>query len=198
MPRPNLSGSPAARGRRLKFSAIFALAALGGVATASLAALATAKTPATLLVAHNVKVAGKVENIAVNSKAVTVYTLSGETAHHQTCTKAGIPSCFTFWFPVKVASKRTKLTAATGIKGKLGTISRNGFVQLTLAGHPLYTFIGDGAKRGKATGEGIRSFGGVWHVVAVGAGKRAPTHTAPTHTTTTTTMTTTTTGPYGY
>ncbi|MGZ4174501.1 MAG: hypothetical protein ACXVQR_08495 [Solirubrobacteraceae bacterium] len=191
MPRPNSPGSLAARGRRLKFSAIVALAALGGVATASLAGLAAAKTPATLLVAHNVKVAGKVENIAVNSKAVTVYTLSGETAHHQTCTKAN--GCFLFWFPVTVHSKRTKLTAASGIKGKLGTISRNGFLQLTLAGHPLYTFKLDNGKKGSAIGEKIRSFGGVWHVVVVAASKNAPTQA-----TTTTTMTSTTTGPYGY
>jgi predicted lipoprotein with Yx(FWY)xxD motif len=191
MPRPTPPGSLAARGRRLKFSAVLGVAALLGVATASLAGLAAAKSPATLLVAHNVKVAGKVENIAVNSKAVTVYTLSGETARHQTCTKAS--DCFVFWFPVTVASKRTKLTAATGIKGKLGTISRNGFVQVTLAGHPLYTFKLDNAKRGQALGQGIPSFGGVWHVVAAAANKRAPTHT-----TTTTTTTSTTTGPFGY
>jgi predicted lipoprotein with Yx(FWY)xxD motif len=191
MPRTTPPGSLAARGRRLKFSAVLAVAATGGLATAALAGMASAKSPTTLGVGHNVHVATKVENIAVNSKGVTVYALSGETAHHQTCTKAS--GCFAFWFPVKVASKKTKLTAATGIKGKLGTISRNGFVQVTLAGHPLYTFKFDNATRGKATGEGIPSFGGVWHVVAAAATKRAPTHT-----TTTTTTTSTTTGPYGY
>jgi predicted lipoprotein with Yx(FWY)xxD motif len=33
-----------------------------------------------------------------------------------------------------------------------------------LNGHPLYRFGGDRSK-GQANGEGIKSYGGVWHVV---------------------------------
>jgi hypothetical protein len=32
-------------------------------------------------------------------------------------------------------------------------------------GHPLYTFSEDGGRRGKAEREGIRDFGGIWHVL---------------------------------
>ena len=167
------------------------LALAGAVALAAMATLtglASASSPTTLGIAKNVPVKSAIENVAVNSKGLTVYRLSGETVHHLKCTKANM--CFKFWFPVK-ASARAHLTAAHGIKGKLGKLHRNGFNQVTLGGHPLYTFIGDGGKKGSATGEGIVSFQGTWHVIAVSAG---------TSTTTTSTSTTSTTSatPYQY
>jgi hypothetical protein len=45
-----------------------------------------------------------------------------------------------------------------------------------------------------ATGEGIVSFGGTWHVVKATASKKAANH----NTTSTSTSTGTTTSPYGY
>jgi hypothetical protein len=68
-----------------------------------------------------------------------------------------------FWPPVTVSSPR-KLTKAAGIKGTLGTWHRNGFFQVTLNGHPLYTFSQDHQRRA-ATGEGLNTFGGIWHVL---------------------------------
>lgn len=186
MPRPTPAGGPPTRGRRLKLSAVLAIAAISGSSIAALTGLASAKTTTTLGIGHSIHVVAKVENIAVNSKSLTVYTLSGETTRRFKCTKAN--GCMSFWFPVKVASKKTKLTAASGIKGKLSTVSRGSFLQLTLGGHPLYTFKLDNNTPRKAVGEGIPSFGGVWHVVTVGTTK---------HTSTTSTSTTTT-SPYLY
>ena len=57
-----------------------------------------------------------------------------------------------------------KLIEAAGVTGKLGTVQRKGYRQVTLDGHPVYTFVEDAGRRGKAEGEGIRNFGGVWHV----------------------------------
>ena len=37
--------------------------------------------------------------------------------------------------------------------------------QVTYAGHPLYTFIGD-TRAGQTTGEGLTDFGAAWYVVA--------------------------------
>jgi predicted lipoprotein with Yx(FWY)xxD motif len=137
------------------------IALLAGGALAVLTGLAIAKT-FTLTVARNATVAGKTEAIAVVAHGRPVYTLSGETARHLKCTKAN--QCLSFWFPVTVKSRKSKPTAAPGIKGKLGKIRRNGVFQVTLSGHPLYTFKFD-SKADVATGEGIKSFGGVWHVV---------------------------------
>jgi hypothetical protein len=65
--------------------------------------------------------------------------------------------------------------------------------QLTLGGRPLYTFVGDGGKAHKSTGEGVVSFGGTWHVVAASVSRSV---TSPPATTTTSS---TTSNPYpGY
>ncbi|HEY2318145.1 MAG TPA: hypothetical protein VGH67_07590 [Solirubrobacteraceae bacterium] len=98
------------------------------------------------------------EPVAVNARGVTVYELAPESAHHLVCTSA---TCLSVWPPVKVSGPPTK---AAGVSGNLGTIKRRGFRQVTLNGHPLYTFTEDGGRRGKAEGEGVNNFGGVWHV----------------------------------
>ncbi len=173
------------------------VAGLAGVGVATWAGLASAKSPTTLSIAKNVPVKSAIDNVVVNLHGVTVYTLSGESARHLKCTKAN--TCLDFWFPVKASSAKAKLSAAQGIKGKLGKLHRNGVYQVTLGGRPLYTFIKDHAKQGSATGEGIVSFGGTWHVIAVKSSspKTTPTTpTTPTTTPTTSTTTTTTTPPY--
>jgi predicted lipoprotein with Yx(FWY)xxD motif len=152
--------------------------------TVSLAALATgagvagiafAKSgSATVKSVHNSSLG---ESILANGKGQTLYELSGETSHHLLCTTT---ACFNFWPPYKV-SKSAKLTS-TGVKGKLSKLHRDGFYQVTLNGIPVYRFSLD-AHAGQATGEGIKSFGGTWHVVKTGAAKASTTTT-----TTTTTM----------
>jgi predicted lipoprotein with Yx(FWY)xxD motif len=121
-----------------------------------LAALAVAK--ASTVGVGTAEVKGHKEPVAVNSRGVTVYELAPESAHHLVCTSA---ACLTVWPPVKASGTPTK---APGVSGKLGTVKRKGFSQVTLNGHPLYTFSEDNGRRGKAEGEGINNFGGVWHV----------------------------------
>jgi predicted lipoprotein with Yx(FWY)xxD motif len=147
---------------------------------AAVTGLALARTRPTLATAKNSTIA---KTIIVDSRGLTVYELSPETTHHLLCTKAN--GCFTFWPPVTVPSAKTKLAAASDVKGKLGILHRNGFLQLTLGGRPLYHFAGDDSKTGNANGQGLHSFGGSWHVVAASAPQ--PTTTMPTTTTTPTT-----------
>ena len=169
------------------------VAALAGLASAALVGFAVART-LTLQTAKNASVTNqsgmtKTEGIVVNSKGRAVYTLGGDTTSHPKCTKAN--GCFSFWPPVTVSSAKS-LSKAAGVKGKLGTFKRNGMIQVTLGGHPLYTFSND-HKRNNATGEGVNAFGGIWHVVK-DAGRGSPSSV-----TTTTTTSNTTTSPYpGY
>jgi predicted lipoprotein with Yx(FWY)xxD motif len=156
------------------------IATIGGFTIAGVTGLALAKPRPTL---GTVKNATLGKTIVVNSRGLTVYELRPETAHHLLCTKAN--GCFRFWPPVTVGSVKTKLTAAHGVKGKLGILHRNGMFQVTLAGRPLYRFAGDASKRGKANGQGLHGFGGIWGVVAASAPQ-------PTMSTTTTTSTTST------
>jgi predicted lipoprotein with Yx(FWY)xxD motif len=163
------------------------IAVIAGFTVAGLTGLALAKSGPTLSAAQNATI-GK--TIVVDSHGLTVYELSPETTHHLLCTKAN--GCFKFWPPMTVSSAKSKLTAATGIKGKLGILHRNGVFQVTLAGRPLYRFAGDASKRGKANGQGLHGFGGIWHVVTASA----PQPTMGTPTTTMSTPTTTSTTPY--
>jgi predicted lipoprotein with Yx(FWY)xxD motif len=161
MPVKTSPQSPSAAARRGGRGAVASIViAAVCFSAALLAGLALAKTTATLHKSANSTI-GK--TIVVSSRGLTVYELSGETTHHLLCTKAS--GCFGFWPPLTVHSAKTKLSAP-GIHGKLGVIHRNGLFQVTLSGHPLYLYAGDGGKKGNATGQGIMTFGGTWHVVA--------------------------------
>jgi len=142
----------------LAIAAVLAVMAMGAGAASNTIGVKTAK------------VGARRQSIAVTSKGLSVYTLSGDTRQHMECTKGN--GCFSAWPPVTVKGKVTK---AAGIKGKLGTFKRNGFTQVTLNGHPLYTFAGDDHRAGVANGNGLVSFGGTWHVVAAGKAKAAST-----------------------
>ena len=182
---------------------ILPLAAVAGFAVALATGIAGAKS-FTLELARNAKVTNQSgstvsEPIAVNARGFAVYWLTGDTKSHPKCTSSN--GCLSFWPPVKVRSVRG-LSKQLGIAGKLGTWRHDGFIQLTLSGHPLYTYAAD-RHRDAATGEGVKGFGGTWHVESEGpASKRGTTTTGTTTTTTgtTTTGTTTTTcyPPYCY
>jgi predicted lipoprotein with Yx(FWY)xxD motif len=178
-------------GRRARWATIALVVAGAGFGTAVMAGSTVART-FTLQEATHAPVTNQShkttnENIVVNSKGRAVYALTGDSMTHPECTKAS--HCFTFWPPVTVAS-RTSLSKGPGITGTLGVWKRDGFLQVTLSGHPLYTYAGDLQPR-KATGEGVMSFGGTWHVRMAGS-KSTPGGTT-TSTTTTSTMTSTTT-----
>ena len=144
------------------------------------------------------------EPLAVNGSGRVVYFLSGETRRHPKCT--GV--CLHIWLPVTVPAGTAPSKAST-LSGTLGVWRRGSIRQVTLSGHPLYTFVPDRRAR-VATGAGIVSFGGTWHVITTRRTvSTAPSATAPTTTTSSTTTPTTTTStttstsatssnPYGY
>jgi len=131
----------------------------------------------TLAVSHNSTLD---KTIVVGSGGRTLYELSPETTRHLLCTQA--KGCFSVWPPLKVSSAKTKLTAGAGIKGKLRILRRGRIFQVTLGGHPLYYFSGDRSKPGAASGQGLHSFGGRWHVVTATASATTPTTTSTTTT----------------
>jgi predicted lipoprotein with Yx(FWY)xxD motif len=104
------------------------------------------------------KVTG-VGTVLVDSKGKTLYTLTNA-GQAVDCTG----QCPTFWPPylVKTGSKPKGGKGVTG----LGTTATG---QVTQKGVPLYRYSGD-SKAGQANGEGISSFGGIWHVVKTASG----------------------------
>ncbi len=154
-------------------SAVLIAALLAGLAAAVLAGAAIART-LTLQIARDAPVSGPVvatthESIVVSGAGRAVYELSGDSRQHPKCTRGN--GCFAVWLPVTVAARATPSRAAA-IGGKLSIWHRDGVVQVLLAGHPLYTFAGD-RLRDAATGEGISSFRGVWHVAVTRRGATA-------------------------
>ena len=94
-----------------------------------------------------------------NATGRTVYLFEKDTGNTSTCYGA----CATDWPPVTTASAPKAGQGAA--MGELGTSKRrDGTLQVTYAGHPLYTYAGDTAS-GQANGEGLDAFGAEWYAV---------------------------------
>jgi predicted lipoprotein with Yx(FWY)xxD motif len=179
MPRV-LKAAGAVRGTRLTAALVIA-----GLVVVAVAGLAVAKS-FTLKVSKNVHVTNTPtkafavkpvnthESIAVGPTGYAVYTFQGETTHHLICKKTTSAStnCWAFWPPVSVKSGKG-LSAQKGIKGKLGTFMNHGTRQLTLGGKPLYYFTPDimGGNKKQATGDELKTFGSIWHIVTLSKSK---------------------------
>jgi predicted lipoprotein with Yx(FWY)xxD motif len=106
-----------------------------------------------------------VGTILVSTSGRALYTLTNN-GQAVDCTG----SCLAVWPPLLVKSG-TKPKGAKGVTG-LAVSGR----QVTQNSMPLYLFSGD-TKSDQANGEGINSFGGVWHVVKASSSGGSPTPT---------------------
>ncbi len=180
------------RRRRSMRSCALAICATGVTLAFAAAFAAMALSAGTTLTIGSASNSTLGERVLVNAQGRTLYALSPETASHLLCKSS---ECLHFWPPLTVPSRTTKVKDGTGVHGRLGILRRSdGLLQVTLAGVPLYRFSEDHAK-GEVNGQGIKSFGGTWHVVKgagsadvpPAAGMPQPTSTTPTTPTTTTT-----------
>ena len=129
--------------------------------------------------------------ILVNAAGKTLYLFEHDRGRVSSC----YGKCAVFWPPLLTTAKPV---AAAGAKAALlGTTRRkDGRLQVTYNGHPLYGFKLD-TKPGMTRGEGVNGFGGLWYAVSpAGAKIVKPATSGGTSTTTTTTTATTTTTPY--
>jgi predicted lipoprotein with Yx(FWY)xxD motif len=96
-------------------------------------------------------------SVLTNSSGRTLYWFAPDTPSKSVCYGA----CAAYWPPV-IGNP----AAGPGVAvSKIATIRRtDGSLQVTYAGHPLYTYIGDTAP-GQASGNGINLNGGFWHEV---------------------------------
>ena len=98
--------------------------------------------------------------LAAGPKELTVYMFEADTPGKPNCNGA----CAQVWTPVPASGAST--VGGQAIQADLSTITRSdGSKQLAYKGHPLYYYSRDGDK-GDAYGEGVKSFGASWYVLA--------------------------------
>lgn len=95
--------------------------------------------------------------VLVDSEGFTVYEFAKDKGTTSSC----YGGCEESWPPVTTANSAP--TAGEGaMSSQLGTTKRkDGTLQVTYAGHPLYTFVEDQSP-GEANGNGTELFGGKW------------------------------------
>jgi predicted lipoprotein with Yx(FWY)xxD motif len=99
-----------------------------------------------------------VGSILVNSRGFTLYAFTKDSRSRDACTK--IPDCLALWPVVRTSGKAI---AGAGVNSYLiGAITLKGGVkQVTYAGHPLYTYVGDTGP-GQTFYVNFFQFGGYW------------------------------------
>ena len=160
----------------------FALAAAGVAAAAAVTQQSSGSSSASHATAGRVTLhKTKIGKVLATSSGRTLYLFMKDKNGHSAC----YGSCASYWPPLM---KKGALRAGTGVKSKLlGTTKRkNGKLQVTYKGHPLYLYVSD-TGAGQVSGQGLNLSGGKWYVVSA-AGK-AIKAAAPTGGGTTTTYT---------
>jgi predicted lipoprotein with Yx(FWY)xxD motif len=91
--------------------------------------------------------------VLVGSDGLTLYTKSGDSSTHSTCTG----SCASAWPPLLVKAG-TKIKGGSGVHGAFTTFKRSdGTTQVAYKGKPLYAWTGD-YYPGDTTGQGVGGF----------------------------------------
>ena len=106
----------------------------------------------------------KLGKVLVDGNGRTLYLFEADKGTMSNCDGA----CASAWPPLTTSGKPT---AGAGVAAaKLGTAKRpDGTTGVTYAGHPLYTYAGDGAP-GQTAGEGLTDYGAPWYALSA-AGK---------------------------
>jgi predicted lipoprotein with Yx(FWY)xxD motif len=136
-----------------------------------------AATAATVALAATTRAAGArvdvttspLGRILVDGKGITLYDFPPDKGTTSVCYGA----CAALWPPLLTQGKPVP---GHGLRASLlGTTKRkDGKLQVTYGGHPLYYFVTD-RKPGQTTGQGVNQFGGPWWVISP-AGKEIHRH----------------------
>lgn len=108
----------------------------------------------------------KLGMVLVDSNGMTLYDFHKDKGATSSC----YGPCAEGWPPMLTAGEPTVGNGASS--SKLGTTERkDGTMQVTYAGHPLYTFVGDKGP-GEANGNDVTAFGASWYALK-GSGEDA-------------------------
>ncbi len=123
-----------------------------------------AAIPLAVVSAQNVGDLGKV---LVDSEGRTLYDFHKDRrSRYSAKSSACYGACAKDWPPLLTGGEPEAGTGASPTK--LGTFKRkDGTLQVTYFGHPLYTYVGD-KKPGEGNGNDAKAFGGQWHALERG------------------------------
>jgi predicted lipoprotein with Yx(FWY)xxD motif len=97
--------------------------------------------------------------VLVDSEGITLYDFKKDQGTESAC----YGDCAKAWPPLLAKGEPQPSNGADA--SQLGTTERkDGTMQVTYAGHPLYGFIGDKAP-GEASGNNVDAFGGEWYAL---------------------------------
>ncbi len=144
-------GSSSKTSSSAKTTAAASSTTTGSTAAPAVAPLVTAKKTS------------KLGTVLADSKGMTLYTL---TSNGKAVVCAG--PCLKAWPPLDAPAGGATPQGAAGITGLSAVAGAGGTHLVAVTGLPLYHFIQD-KDAGDAYGDGIKSFGGVWHVAKTSA-----------------------------
>jgi predicted lipoprotein with Yx(FWY)xxD motif len=150
--------------------AIAALAGLGASSGSSAAgySIASGQSGSAATAASAARIAvGKssLGRILVTGQGRSVYLFEKDHRKASTCYGA----CASAWPPV--TTSRAPIATKGVVVALLGTRKRReGTLQVTYNGHPLYEYAGD-TKAGQTNGQGSNAYGGAWYVLSPGGTK---------------------------
>jgi predicted lipoprotein with Yx(FWY)xxD motif len=129
----------------------------GGSSTSTSASSKPASAGTTAIV--SVSSVPKLGQVIVDSKGFTLYDFHKDNGAKSAC----YGPCAGIWPPL--TTEGAPQAKGGAVASKLGTTKRNdGTVQVTYAGHPLYTYTAD-TKPGEANGNDFSSYGGEWYAL---------------------------------
>jgi predicted lipoprotein with Yx(FWY)xxD motif len=98
-------------------------------------------------------------NVLVDAQGRTLYLFEKDKGMTSACAGA----CASIWPPLTA----TKVVAGSGLSAAKLSVAKQpgGASDVTYAGHPLYTYVGD-AKPGETKGQGLNQFGAQWYVLS--------------------------------
>jgi predicted lipoprotein with Yx(FWY)xxD motif len=129
----------------------------GGTSSAASSASVPARAGAAAVVST---ASTSVGTVLVGRTGLTLYDFANDTGGRSTCNGA----CADTWRPV--AAPDPLPASLPGVPAALGSTMRNdGSTQLTISGHPVYTFQGDSGP-GQTNGNGLTLNGGLWTAIS--------------------------------
>jgi predicted lipoprotein with Yx(FWY)xxD motif len=136
---------------------VLAAAALVAAILGDTSSAASQKAPKGTLISIHRTALGRV---LADARGRTLYLFEKDKNRMSSCNGA----CLAYW-PAVLSTAKPR--AGAGVRASLlgRTRRADGRRQVTYAGHPLYTFVGD-TKAGQTTGEGLTDFGAAWDAIA--------------------------------